>query len=178
MPATATNKPIVVVVTVEQGGFGDVGAAPVAREILVAVVPRQAGHVHGREARRRCEPATQIQPREEPRRPAARDLLILDPLLLLAGVGLVVCSLLTLKGRPPRDLLRRSSGALRRLWVLIALVLARFDYSRLREYQLGLYGMMIALNLVVFGMPAVHGRAALDPFPASSSSPRSSGRCC
>jgi penicillin-binding protein 2 len=35
VPASATNsKPIVVVVTVEQGGFGAVAAAPVARQIL------------------------------------------------------------------------------------------------------------------------------------------------
>ncbi len=34
VPASATSKPIVVVVTVEQGGFGDVAAAPVARQIL------------------------------------------------------------------------------------------------------------------------------------------------
>ncbi len=34
VPPTATSKPIVVVVTVEQGGFGAVGAAPVARQIL------------------------------------------------------------------------------------------------------------------------------------------------
>jgi penicillin-binding protein 2 len=34
VPATATSKPIVVVVTVQQGGFGAVGAAPVARQIL------------------------------------------------------------------------------------------------------------------------------------------------
>ena len=34
VPPTATTKPIVVVVTVEQGGFGAVGAAPVARQIL------------------------------------------------------------------------------------------------------------------------------------------------
>jgi penicillin-binding protein 2 len=34
VPATATNKPIVIVVTVEQGGFGDVAAAPVARQML------------------------------------------------------------------------------------------------------------------------------------------------
>ncbi len=34
VPATATSKPILVVVTVEQGGFGDVAAAPVARQIL------------------------------------------------------------------------------------------------------------------------------------------------
>lgn len=34
VPDWATNKPILVVVTVEQGGFGAIGAAPVAREIL------------------------------------------------------------------------------------------------------------------------------------------------
>jgi penicillin-binding protein 2 len=34
VPASATSKPIVVVVTVQQGGFGAVAAAPVAREIL------------------------------------------------------------------------------------------------------------------------------------------------
>ena len=34
VPATATSKPIVVVVWVQKGGFGDVGAAPVARQIL------------------------------------------------------------------------------------------------------------------------------------------------
>jgi penicillin-binding protein 2 len=34
VPATATTKPITVVVTVEKGGFGAVAAAPVARQIL------------------------------------------------------------------------------------------------------------------------------------------------
>jgi len=34
VPASATSKPIVVVVTVEQGGFGAAAAAPAAREIL------------------------------------------------------------------------------------------------------------------------------------------------
>ncbi len=34
VPASATSKPIVVVVWVENGGFGDVSAAPVARQIL------------------------------------------------------------------------------------------------------------------------------------------------
>jgi penicillin-binding protein 2 len=34
VPASATTKPIVVVVHVERGGFGDVAAAPVARQIL------------------------------------------------------------------------------------------------------------------------------------------------
>ena len=34
VPASATTKPIVVIVKVEKGGFGDVAAAPVARQIL------------------------------------------------------------------------------------------------------------------------------------------------
>jgi penicillin-binding protein 2 len=34
VPASVTGKPIVVVVTVEKGGFGDIAAAPVARQIL------------------------------------------------------------------------------------------------------------------------------------------------
>jgi penicillin-binding protein 2 len=34
VPASATNKPIVIAVNVEKGGFGDVAAAPVARQIL------------------------------------------------------------------------------------------------------------------------------------------------
>jgi penicillin-binding protein 2 len=34
VPASATSKPIVVVVTVEKGGFGALAAAPVARQIL------------------------------------------------------------------------------------------------------------------------------------------------
>jgi penicillin-binding protein 2 len=34
VPASATTKPILVVVHVERGGFGDVAAAPVARQIL------------------------------------------------------------------------------------------------------------------------------------------------
>jgi penicillin-binding protein 2 len=34
VPASATNKPILVVVNVEKGGFGDVAAAPVARQLL------------------------------------------------------------------------------------------------------------------------------------------------
>ena len=34
VPSWATSKPILVVVTVEQGGFGAQAAAPAAREIL------------------------------------------------------------------------------------------------------------------------------------------------
>ena len=33
--------------------------------------------------------------------------------------------------------------------MIIVLVLSRLDYSRLREYKYGLFGVMMALNLVV-----------------------------
>ena len=47
VPATATSKPIVVVVTVEKGGFGDVAAAPVARQILNQWFFGTPGPYHG-----------------------------------------------------------------------------------------------------------------------------------
>ena len=47
VPATATSKPIVVVVWVEKGGFGDVAAAPVARQILSQWFFGKPGPVHG-----------------------------------------------------------------------------------------------------------------------------------
>jgi rod shape determining protein RodA len=47
-------------------------------------------------------------------------------------------------------------------------LLSRIDYSRLREYKYGLYGVMIALNLVVFAMPAVNGSRRWIPFPLFS----------
>ena len=37
---------------------------------------------------------------------------------------------------------------------MLALILSRFDYSRLREYKYGLFAVMVALNLIVYAMPA------------------------
>lgn len=44
VPASATNKPIVVVVNVDKGGFGDVAAAPVVRTILSQWFYGKPGH--------------------------------------------------------------------------------------------------------------------------------------
>ena len=43
--------------------------------------------------------------------------------------------------------------------VLAALVISRFDYSRLREFRYVFYGLMIVLNLAVFGFAAPGGNA-------------------
>ncbi len=55
-------------------------------------------------------------------------------------------------------------------------MLAQIDYSRLREYKYGLYGVMIALNLVVLGMPRVQGAARWIPLPFFQLQPSEFGK--
>jgi rod shape determining protein RodA len=108
--------------------------------------------------------STAIQASEEPRGPRLGGLLLIDPLLLLAVLGLVGCSLITLHGavgKSPAERQALYAG----IGMVVALVLMRFDYSRLREYKYGFFGLMIALNVVVFGMPAVNGSRRWIPLP-------------
>ena len=170
VPRTATSKPIVVVVSVEQGGFGAVGAAPVRPPDPLQVVLRQAGPVRGRKLDDAVS-ATPIQPVDETAMPRARSWPLFDPLLLLAALGLVACSLVTLKsatthaitGQPFHYVDRQALFA--GIGLLLALILSRIDYSRLREYKYGLFAVMIALNLVVYGMPAQLGARRWIPLP-------------
>jgi len=106
--------------------------------------------------------STPIRPVEEPVPPRAQTLLLFDPLLLLAALGLVGCSLVTLHvatrgSRPGPSYYVERQGIYAALGLAVALVLSRLDYSRLRRYKLGFFGAMILLNLVVLGMPAVNG---------------------
>jgi rod shape determining protein RodA len=101
-----------------------------------------------------------------------------DPLLLLAAVGLSACSLVTLKGAT------RSAGVyyVERQAVyavaglLLALIISRFDYSRLREYRYGFYAVIIALNIIVYGMPAQLGATRHIPLPFLSLQPSEFGK--
>ena len=110
--------------------------------------------------------STPIRPVEEPPPPRPRPLLRIDVVLLLAALGLAMCSLITLKGvgRNAHYYVERQAIYFG-LGLAVALVLARLDYSRLREYKYGLYAVMIALNLVVLGMPKVQGAARWIPLP-------------
>lgn len=112
-------------------------------------------------------PSTPIQPVEDPSARRPRALLLIDPLLLVAALGLVGCSLVTLQGatRAAGSYYVDRQAIYASLGLIIALVLARLDYSRLRRYKLGLYAAMIALNLVVFGMPAIRGSHRWIPLP-------------
>jgi rod shape determining protein RodA len=109
-------------------------------------------------------------------------LLRMDPLLLLAALGLAACSLITLKGatrtfNPGHPLYYvERQGIYFGIGLTLALILARLDYSRLREYKYGLYGVMIALNVVVLGMPKVQGAARWIPLPFFQLQPSEFGK--
>jgi len=108
--------------------------------------------------------ATPIQPVDQAAMPRARAWPLFDPLLLLAAVGLIACSVVTLRNATTGSIADRQMiyGG---IGVLLALVLSRIDYSRLREYKLGLFAVMIALNLIVYGMPPIAGARRWIPLP-------------
>jgi len=93
---------------------------------------------------------------DQPRVPAFR----LDPLLLLATVGLMACSLYTIytattgdiEGSPYYFLLRQA--AYFGVGFVLMLLLSRVDYSRFREWKAGLYVAMIASILLVMAVGA------------------------
>jgi rod shape determining protein RodA len=110
---------------------------------------------------------TTIRTTEERAVSRPRLLLLSDPLLLLAGLGLVGCSLVTLHGATrSRGLYYVDRQAIYAgIGLIAALLLAQIDYSRLREYKFFLYGVMIALNVVVLGMPAIQNAHRWIPLP-------------
>jgi rod shape determining protein RodA len=126
--------------------------------------------------------ASTIRPVEEAAPPRPHVLLRMDPLLFLAALGLAACSLITLKGatrslNPGHPLYYvERQGIYFGIGLALALVLARLDYSRLREYKYGLYGVMIALNVVVLGMPKVQGAARWIPLPFFQLQPSEFGK--
>ena len=101
-----------------------------------------------------------IQPASEPPPPLVpREWrLRLDPLLLLATLGLVACSLVALNGATQNDVDGDPNYYVYRqaIYAGFGLVLmyavSRIDYSRLRELRYPVYGLMIALLLLVLGI--------------------------
>jgi rod shape determining protein RodA len=114
--------------------------------------------------------------------PRQRVLTKFDPLLLLAALGLAACSLITLKGvgrsldpANPSYYMERQ-GIYFAAGLVVAIVLARVDYSRLREFKYGLYAVMIVLNVIVLGMPKVQGAARWIPLPFFQLQPSEFGK--
>jgi rod shape determining protein RodA len=85
----------------------------------------------------------------------------LDPLLLLAALGLIGCSVYTITqatqtdiaGDPHYFMIRQAAyGA---IGLILMLLISRVDYSRLREWKAGLYGLLIGLIVVVYATGSV-----------------------
>jgi rod shape determining protein RodA len=93
-----------------------------------------------------------------------------DPLLLLAVLGLIICSLVTLAsateddipGSPHYYVSRQAMYAA--VGLVLMVVLTRLDYSRLRELKYGLYATMLGLILLVIavGTTARGSRRSFD----------------
>jgi rod shape determining protein RodA len=87
-----------------------------------------------------------------------RVLLRLDPLLLLATFGLVAASVYTVGVGTANDLPDQPNYFLYRqltyagVGVVLMLLLSRLDYSRLRDWKFGIYGLMIVTILLVYAL--------------------------
>jgi rod shape determining protein RodA len=98
--------------------------------------------------------------RDSRERVARSSFLRIDPLLFIAAVGLIACSIYVvgnathddIKGNPNYYLIRQAAYG--GVGILFMILLARVDYSRFREWRWGIYGTMIALILVVLAIGA------------------------
>ncbi len=109
--------------------------------------------------------ATPIQAGDEVATARPRIMLKLDPMLMLGALGLIACSLITLHDAIHNTGLMDRQAIYAGLGLIVVLILSRIDYSRLREYKFGLFGAMVALNLVVYGMPPIAGARRWIPLP-------------
>ena len=124
-------------------------------------------------------PLTTVEPQVEP---APRTLLRFDPLLMVAALGLVGCSLITLKGatkttNPGHPLFYVERQAVYAgIGLVLAIALSRIDYSGLRRYRYVMYGLLIGLNIIVFGAPTVRGAHRWIPLPFFQFQPSEFGK--
>jgi rod shape determining protein RodA len=101
-----------------------------------------------------------IQPASEPPPPLVpREWrLRVDPLLLLAAAGLLVCSCIAIKGATKNDIAGSPLYYVERqavygaVGLLLMYGVSRLDYSRLRELKYVLYGLLIGSIVLVFGL--------------------------
>src|SRR3954464_9015912 len=107
----------------------------------------------------------------------------IDPLLFIAAIGLIACSVYVvgsathddIPGNPHYYLVRQAAyGA---VGIVLMFLLGRTDYSRLREWRFGIYGVMIALILVVLAIgTAAKGSQRWIPLPFFNLQPSELGK--
>lgn len=84
----------------------------------------------------------------------SRPRLLFDPLMLIAALGLVVVSVIAIGGSTRNDIVGAPDYYAHRqigyavVGTVLMVLISRFDYSRLREFKLGIYGLMIGLNIL------------------------------
>jgi rod shape determining protein RodA len=104
-----------------------------------------------------------IQPASEPPPPLVpREWrLRLDPLLLLATLGLVAGSLIALDGATENDIpgdpnyYVHRQAAYAAIGLILMYAVSRIDYSRLRELRYPIYGLLLAIILLVLAIGGV-----------------------
>jgi rod shape determining protein RodA len=110
--------------------------------------------------------------RDARERAPARPLLRIDPLLFLATIGLIGCSIFVvgnatqddIPGNPNYYLARQAAYGV--VGIVLMTIIARIDYSRFREWRWGIYGTMIALILAVYVVgAAAKGSTRWIPLP-------------
>jgi rod shape determining protein RodA len=120
---------------------------------------------------------------EEQRPARAIPLLRVDPLLFAATAGLVGFGIYTIytatsgdiPGNPYYYVVRQ--GVYAGVGALLMLVVARFDYSRLREWRWGIYGLMLLTILMTLGLgTASHGSKRWINFPFFNFQPSELGK--
>lgn len=114
------------------------------------------------------KPASELPPSLAPREWRLR----IDPLLLLAALGLVVCSVIVLKGATRNDVPGDPNYYVYRqalyggVGLLLMYALSRIDYSRLQELRYAVYGLLIAMLLLVLAVAtATRGASAWIELP-------------
>jgi rod shape determining protein RodA len=97
-------------------------------------------------------------------------ILRLDPLLLLATLGLVAASVYSVRTGTADDVVGQPNYYMYRqlgyagVGLALMLLLSRFDYSRLRDWKFGIYGFMIVSIVLVYalGFSARGARRAIE----------------
>jgi rod shape determining protein RodA len=124
-----------------------------------------------------------VQRFEEPRASTLAGFFRFDVLLLLAGAGLVGCSVFVLSAATQDDVAGNPYYYVVRqavyggIGIVLMMLMSRFDYSRLRELKLGLYGVMIGLILLVFALgTAARGSQRWIPLPFFNLQPSEVGK--
>jgi rod shape determining protein RodA len=118
---------------------------------------------------------------DEPRQ--GIQILRIDPLLMLATLGLVGCGIYTIGTATNTDIPNDPNyyvvhqGVYAGVGVVFMLIAARFDYSRLREWRIGLYGLMIVSVLLTLGLgTATRGSKRWINFPFFNFQPSELGK--